>query len=297
MVPRITAPHLALAAAIIGIWGSNFVVVKWGLDRLPPLALCTWRVFLSFFPACFLLRPPAARWRLMIVFGSLMGVGQFGLLTIALQGQISPGLASVVVQTQAFFNVPLAAVVLGEHIKGAQVVGSLLGATGLGIIALNGGAAATGLGIMLVLLSALSWAVCNLLLKRSGFGGDLVSFMSWSSLFATIPLAGISLLTEGAEPLTSPLVRPSLDAWLIIAWQAYANNLFGYAVWNGLIRSYTLGRIGPLTLLVPVVAIALSSLLLGEDLTGWKLAAAAFIIAGVAAPYASGLGFRRRRPS
>jgi O-acetylserine/cysteine efflux transporter len=293
MSSRITAPHLALAAVVIGIWGSNFVVVKWGLDRLPPLALCTWRVLLSFMPACFLLPPPATHWRLMVAFGSLMGVGQFGLLTVAIQGQISPGLASVVVQAQAFFNVALAAVVLREHIKGTQVLGCILGATGLGLIALKGGTGASGPGLVLVLLSALSWAVCNLLLKRSGFSGDLAGFITWSSLFATIPLAGLSLLTEGAEALVSPLSEPSSDVWLILAWQAYANNLFGYVVWNGLIRHYSLGRIGPLTLLIPVVGIGTSAILLGEELTGWKLAAAGFIIAGVAAPYASGSALRR----
>lgn len=261
------------------------MVMKWGLDRLPPLTLCTWRVFLSFFPACLLLSPPKAQWRLLLIVGGLMGVGQFGLLAIALQGQISPGLASVVVQTQAFFNVALAAVVLRERIEGAQVLGCLLAACGLAIIALKGGTTATTLGIALVLLSALSWAVCNLLMKRSGFSGDFVGFIAWSSLFATIPLAGLSLLTEGPTALLSPFLRPSLDVWLILAWQAYANNLFGYAVWNGLIRNYGLARIGPLTLLVPVIAIALSALLLGEELADWKLLAAGFIIAGVAAPY------------
>jgi O-acetylserine/cysteine efflux transporter len=295
MVPRISAPHLALAAAVIGIWGSNFVVVRWGLDRLPPLALCTWRVFLSFAPACLLLRPPATQWRLLITVGVIMGVGQFGLLSIALQGHISPGLASVAVQTQAFFNVALAAIVLREQVKRVQVLGCLLAATGLLIIAIYGGTAATASGIVLVLLSALSWAVCNLLIKRSGFSGDLVSFITWSSLCATIPLASLSLLTEGGAALLSPVSQPNLEVWLILAWQAYANNLFGYAVWNGLIRSYSLAQIGPMTLLVPVVAIALSALLLHEELTAWKLAAAAFIIAGVAAPYASSFRPNSRR--
>jgi O-acetylserine/cysteine efflux transporter len=223
-----------------------------------------------------------------------MGVGQFGLLTIAIQSQISPGLASVVVQTQAFFTVALAAVVLREHITGMQVLGCILGAAGLGVVALNAGTAATGLGLVLVLMSALSWSICSLLLKRSGFSGDLAGFITWSSLFATIPLAGLSLLTEGAEALISPLSHPSLDVWLILGWQAYANNLFGYVVWNSLIRNYTLGRIGPLTLLIPVVGIGMSAMLLGEELAAWKVAAAGLIIAGVAAPYVSGFGALRR---
>jgi O-acetylserine/cysteine efflux transporter len=224
-----------------------------------------------------------------------MGVGQFGLLTVALQGHISPGLASIVVQTAAFFNVALAAILLREQIHCSQVLGCALAAAGLVVIAINGGTAATALGVVLVLLAALSFAVCNLLVKRSGFSGDLVAFITWSSLYATLPLACLSLLTEGSAALLSPVFQPNLELWLILAWQAYANNLFGYAVWNGLIRTYSLARIGPMTLLVPVVAIALSALLLDEELTAWKLVAAAFVIAGVAAPYASGFGALRRR--
>jgi O-acetylserine/cysteine efflux transporter len=181
-----------------------------------------------------------------------MGVGQFGLLSIALQGHISPGLASVVVQTAAFFNVALAALLLREQIKRVQVQGCVLAGFGLVIIALNGGTAATEFGILLVLLTALSFAICNVLLKHSGFSGDLVGFITWSSLFATIPLAGLSLLIEGAEALMLPVSQPSVVLWL----------------------------------------------LLGEELTEWKLVAAGFIISGLAAPYASGVGaLRRRRPT
>jgi O-acetylserine/cysteine efflux transporter len=286
MAGRMTTPHLVLAASVIGIWASNFVVVKWGLDRLPPLTLCTWRFLLSFFPICLLVPPPKDHWRLSMAFGAITGVGQFGLICIAMSGPITPGLASVVVQTQAFFNVALAAVVLREHVRIGQVLGCLLGAAGLAVIASNGGDSVTGLGLLLALLSALSWAVCNVLLKRSAFSGDLVAFLVWSSLFAVLPLTVLALLVDGAEALASPVTRPDPYLWLIIGWQAYANTIFGYGVWSELIRSYSLSRIGPLTLLVPVIAMALAALILGEALTAWKLAAAAFIVLGVSAPYA-----------
>lgn len=295
MATRITTVHLTLAITVVGIWGANFIVMKWGLNRLPPLTFCTWRFLLSFFPACLFLPAPRGHWRLLIAFGTLTGLGQFGLLCLAMQSLISPGLASVVVQTQAFFNVGLAAVLLKEDIKGAQVMGCLVAGAGLVIIALHGGTSATGAGILLVLLAALSWAFCNVLVRRSGYDGDLVAFMVWASLFATMPLAGLALIFEGAGPLALPLSRPEPDIWLIIAWQAYANTIFGYAVWNGLIRSYTLSRIAPLTLLVPVVAMALAAVLLGEKLESWKAAAAVLILLGIAAPYAADILVRLRR--
>lgn len=296
MTRPMTKPHLLLAAAVIGIWASNFVVVKWGLDRLPPLTLCTWRFVLSFFPLCLLVPPPKDHWRLSVTFGAIGGVGQFGLVCIAMSGPIEPGLASVVVQTQAFFNVALGALVLRERVGTGQVLGCVLGAAGLSVIAFDGSASATLLGLALTLASAFSWAVCNMLLKRSGFSGNLVAFLVWSSLFAALPLALLSLLVDGADALASPFTRPDLYVWLILGWQAYANTILGYSVWSELIRSYSLSRIGPLTLLVPVIAMALAAMLLGEALTIRKLAAAALILLGVSAPFAiERVAGRRRR--
>jgi O-acetylserine/cysteine efflux transporter len=296
MNQRMSGRHSALALAVIVIWGSNFVVMKWGLDRLPPLALCAWRFFLSFVPACFFLPAPVGRWRLLVAFGVLTGLGQFGLLCIAMRGFISPGLASIVVQTQAFFTVGLAAFLLRETVRPGPIIGCVIAAAGLGIIALNAGTSATLSGVVLVLLAAFSWALCNVLIKASGYSGDLIAFIVWSSLFAALALTVLSLVFEGAEALVSPVMRPDPTVWLIFVWQAYANTIFGYAVWNSLIRRYTLSRIGPLTLLVPIVAMGFAALLIGEKLYGWKLLAAFLIISGVAAPMLIGFWKKDRPP-
>jgi O-acetylserine/cysteine efflux transporter len=75
---------------------------------------------------------------------------------------------------------------------------------------------------------------------------------------------------------------------------SYANTIFGYAAWNTLIRKYSLSRIGPLTLLVPIVAMAFAALLIGEKLQSWKLLAGVLIISGVAAPFLVGLWKKER---
>jgi O-acetylserine/cysteine efflux transporter len=278
-------PHQALATTVIFIWASNFVVMRWGLDLLPPLALCAWRFALSFFPACLVLRPPKGRWRLTLAFGMLTGLGQFGLLCIAMRSHISPGLASIVVQTQAFFNIALAAVILGEKIKPGQIAGSIVSATGLIVIIASGDASATIFGIVLVLGAALSWALSNVILRACRYNEDFVALMVWSSLFGAIPLILCSLAFEGSAAILEPLSGPSVAIWLIILWQAFANSIFGYAVWNSLIYRYSLSIISPLTLLVPVLAMALAVIFVDEKLESWKLAAAALIVAGVATPY------------
>lgn len=285
MTPRIPATQLALAGLVILIWGSNFIVVKWGLDRMEPLALCAWRFLFSFVPACLILRPPLGHMRLVMAFGILTGLGQFGLLFIAMEHFISPAMASVVVQAQAFFNVAMAGVVLKEGIRPSQIIGCVVAAAGLVIIGLFGGASATIVGVVLTLGAALSWAVSNVIVRKCDYRGDLLTFMVWTSLYATIPLSLLSLLLEGPTALLIPITHFDWGLAALIAWQAYANTVFSYAVWNALVRRYSLSRIAPLTLLIPVITVALAVVLLDEQLAGWKLVSAALIIIGVGLPY------------
>lgn len=245
-----------LALSIVLIWASNFVALRWGLDQMSPLALCFWRFLLSFFPACLFVRIPRVSWKLAIGFGVLTGLGQFGALAAAIQGHISAGLASALVQIQAVINVALAGLVLHERVTRAQIVGCLLSLVGLGIFMVRPEANAKPLGVLLVVTAAVSWATCNVLIKADGYRGHLLQFLVWTSPIAMLSLGALELLIDGPRQMLTPLTHPTVSLWTIIAWQAFANTLYGYAVWNFLIRRYSLGRIGPLTLLVPIVAMA-----------------------------------------
>ena len=281
---RMSGQHRLLALSIVLIWASNFVALRWGLDRMSPLALCFWRFLLSFFPACLFVRIPTVNWKLAVGFGVLTGLGQFGALAAAIQGHISAGLASALVQVQAVINVALAGLILHERVTRAQIAGCLLSFVGLGIFMVRPDANATALGVILVVIAAVSWAVCNVLVKAGGYRGDLLQFLVWTSPIAMISLGVLEYSIDGPQQMMIPLIRPTPGLWAIIAWQAFANTLYGYAVWNFLIRRYSLGRIGPLTLLVPIVAMALTALLLGERVTALQLLAALTILSGVAVP-------------
>src|SRR5688572_29713837 len=94
--------HLLLALAVMAVWGTNFVVIKWGLEDFPPLTFAALRFTFAVLPAVFFLKRPAVRWRNLALYGVAIGVGQFGVLYLAMTQWISPGLASLVVQVQAF---------------------------------------------------------------------------------------------------------------------------------------------------------------------------------------------------
>ena len=82
--------------------GVNFVVIKWGVHDLPPLLLGGLRFVLAALPAGWLIARPALPWRYVLAYGLSMGVGQFGLLFSAMAYGMPAGLASVVLQAQAF---------------------------------------------------------------------------------------------------------------------------------------------------------------------------------------------------
>lgn len=275
------ATHLLLALATVAIWGTNFVVIKWGLAELPPLAMAALRFTLAALPLVFFLpRPAIAGWRIA-AFGLTVGVGQFGLLYVAMRADISPGLASLAIQTQVFFTIGLAVLWRGERFRPAQALGLALAVAGMAVIALHLDAHVTARGLGLVLLAAFSWALGNLVAQSSGKVPAL-AFVAWSSLFAVPPLVGLSFAVEGVQPVLQAVRQASLGAWGVVLWQALGNALFGYGVWSWLLARHPAASITPMALLVPVFGMGASALALGESLPAWKLGAAGLVMAGLA---------------
>ncbi|MDP3253310.1 MAG: EamA family transporter [Hydrogenophaga sp.] len=272
--------HLLLALSVVFIWGTNFVVIRWGLDGMPPLWLATLRLALSSLPWLLFIPRPTAPWRKLALFGLLLGVGQFGLLFLAMRRDISPGLASLVIQSQVFFTLGLSLLFLGERVRGYQVAGLLLAIGGLGMIALNLDATVTLLGVCMVLGVAFFWACANLLVKSLG-PVNMLHFMVWSSLLGLPPLLALAWLVEGPQALEAGVQHASAMVWASVLWQALGNTLFGYGVWNWLLARHPASTVSPLGLMVPIVGMATSALTLGEPLPLWKLGAAALVLCGL----------------
>ena len=274
--------HLLLALAVVFVWGTNFVVIRWGLDGgMPPFLFATLRFALSALPWMLFMPRPAVPWRKLAAFGVLLGVGQFGLLYLAIRGHISPGLASLVIQLQVFFTIGLSLVLLKERVRGFQVLGLLMALGGLALIALNLGAQVTGLGLGLVLAAAFFWACANLVAKSAG-RVNMLHFVVWSSAFAVPPLLALSLLLEGPSAMGHALQAASAATWGTVLWQALGNSLFGYGAWNWLLSRHPAATVTPMALLVPLFGMGASALLLGEAMPGWKLGACALVLGGLA---------------
>jgi len=274
-------PHILLALAVVAVWGTNFVVIRWGLDGLPPLLFATLRFAASALPWLLFVPRPRVRWQTQAAFGVLLGVGQFGLLFLAIQGHISPGLASLVVQMQVFFTIGLSLWLMGERVRPYQLLGLLLAVSGLGIIGLHLDASVTLAGVALVLCAGFCWACANLVVKQAG-QVNMLHFMVWSSVYAVPPLLLLSLWTEGPAAIGTALSNAGPIIWASVLWQAVGNTLFGYGAWNWLLARHPAAAVTPMALLVPVFGMGSSALMLGEALPGWKLGACALVLAGLA---------------
>lgn len=273
--------HFLLALSVVAIWGSNFVVIRWGLNAFPPLLFAALRFTFAAIPAVFLLPRPQVSWRNLAAYGALVGVGQFGLLYLAMRSQISPGLASLVIQTQVFFTLLLAMRLSGERVQGFQWLSLAMAAAGIGVIASHTDGSTTVLGLAMVLLAAFRWSSGNIVGKRAG-AVNMLAYVVWSSVFAAPPLYALSLVVEGPAQMGDALRHAGLGAWGAVLWQSVGNTLFGYGAWSFLLSRYPAATIVPMALLVPVFGMSCSALLLGEGLPPWKLAAAALVISGLA---------------
>jgi O-acetylserine/cysteine efflux transporter len=273
--------HFLLALGVVAVWGTNFVVIKLALGHLPPLLFAALRFTLALFPALVFLPRPRVGWRNLAHYGVLIGVGQFGLLYLAINGHISPGIASLVVQTQVFFTIGLSMRMSGERVQGFQWFALLLATVGIATIGLHTDGSTTFLGLALVLGAALSWAGGNIAAKV-GKPDNMLAYVVWSSAYAAVPLFALSWVFEGSDAIASGLHAAGWATWAAVAWQSWGNSLFGYAAWGWLLARHPAATITPMALLVPVFGMCASAWWLGESLPAWKLIAAALVMGGLA---------------
>jgi len=276
--------HFLLALAVMAIWGTNFVVIAWGLESFPPLMFAALRFFFSAVPALFFIKRPATPWRYLAAYGVLLGAGQFGLLFLAMHGHITPGLASLIVQMQVIFTIALSVAMFRERVPAAALVGTTIAVAGLATVGAHLDATVTPLGLVLILCAAFCWAGANVTVKlaaRRGARFNMLAFIVWSSIFAVPALVLLSLAFEGSRAFAS-IPAASMGAWAAVAWQAVGNTLFCFAAWSWLLAKYDAAIVTPYALLIPVFGMGASALMLGEPMPPWKLVAGAMVMGGIA---------------
>jgi O-acetylserine/cysteine efflux transporter len=275
------------ALVVIVVWGLNFVVMKWGLATVSPLLLCALRFMAASLPFLLFVRPPKnLSWGLLAAYGLVQGVGQFGLLFTGMKLGMPAGMASVVLQTQAFITMLMAAALLGEKPQRWQWIGLTVAIAGLVLIgaAHGDGAADMSLaGFVLTVGAAAMWAGSNLLTRVAAKQGpyEPVSFIVWTSLFPIVPLLLLSWWIDGAAQMQQQLQGLGWRDAAVVAYLALLSTLLGYGLWTRLLQRYAASTVAPLSLLVPVIGLLSAMLLLGELPTGLQWLGTAGVLLGM----------------
>ena len=250
-------------------------------ESLPPLLFAALRFTLVLVPAVFFLKEPKVPWCNLAIYGLAIGLGQFGLLFIAMDGMISPGLASLVIQMQVFFTIALSMIRTGERLKPYQLIAFALAIAGMGVIVAHNGKGATIMGLVLTLGAAASWALGQPGQQGSG-QGECAGLCGVGQPVLGAAALSFVLWREGWPAIVTGVSHAGWGTWAVILYQSAGNTMFGYGVWAWLLARYPAATVSPLSLLVPVVGFAASALILGEPLQGWKIGAGLLVLAGLA---------------
>lgn len=273
-----------LVLLVTAVWGFNFIVIKVGVAGVPPLFLAALRFIFSFFPAFLFVKRPKISWFLLAAYGLFLGVGEFGFLFTAIKLGAPSGLSSIILQSQAFFTVLLAATILKEKIRLRSISGMLISGIGVLLIAVsehNTGTAGFTSGLLImVLAAAFFWAAANIIAQKMP-KTDGLSLVVWSSLFSPVPLLILSFIFEGTAAITSSLKGLQPVSAGALAYLVLLSTLFGYGVWNQIIIRYGAGRVAPFSLLVPVFGIASSTFILHERISVWGALASVLVLLGL----------------
>lgn len=282
-----TAKDYLAALCVIVIWGTNFVAMKFGLLDFTPFQLGAGRYLAAALPLLLVMRRPAMDLRWIVLYGLCQGLGQFGLVFIALKVGMTASLASVLMQTQVFFTALLGFVFLHEPLAPQQKFSLALGTLALSCFGLGVQAGtSTGVtwaGLLLNLGGASMWAASNIVARKAqqtsqaGPGYDPVAFVVWSS---AVPIVPFMLLSWAFDPAWhwARLSEVGVLGWGSVLYLGWFATVIGYALWTGLLKRHPANQVAPLSLGVPVVGLTAGALVLHEVISAWQWAGIALTL-------------------
>jgi O-acetylserine/cysteine efflux transporter len=132
------------------------------------------------------------------------------------------------------------------------------------------------------------WACSNIIARiasekteAKGEKLDMLSLVVWSSLIPPIPVLGVALIIDTPQTLMNAILNLNGMSIFAILYLAFASTLFGYGAWNVLISKYPMGKISPLSLLVPITGLLTARIVLFEELSKMQWVGAIIILIGL----------------
>ncbi len=278
---------LALLLLVMFLWALCFPLISIGLTTVPPLYFAALRAFVagvSLLVLVLILRRPFPRharvW--LKVVGVGLGTTSLGFGGMFLAGGIvSPGIATVLTNSQPLIAAVLAYFVLGERLDPRIRNGLSLGFAGIILTAFSslGSQSATNalLGSVYILLAALGVAVGNVLLKSLADEIDPLVAVGCQLVIGAFPLLSLALVFE--SPLNIVWSFSFTVDLLVLS-------LFGTALtsvlWFSLMHCNKLTRLNTFTFLTPVFALMIGAIFFNERLGWLEIGGILFILGSIA---------------
>jgi drug/metabolite transporter (DMT)-like permease len=278
---RVDARDWLLLGLLSVLWGGSFFFNGVALKELPPLTLVFLRVALAalmLLPLLSIYRMSFPRgvdgWKPYAAVALFNNVLPFSLIVTG-QTFVSSGLASILNATTPLFTVVVMALAGEERLFARRVAGVIAGL--IGVIILRGGVvvemAGQGIGILLCLAAALSYGVAALLARRQLAGSPPLASATFQLLSSSVMMSVVAGIVD--RPWTLPM--PGVTTWLAVLGLAALSTALAYLVFFQILQRSGATNVMLVTLLIPVTAILLGSLGLGEAISMREIAGAAVI--------------------
>jgi len=271
-------------------WGCSFLFNALGLQGFPPLTLVFLRLLvaaLAMWAVVALLRLPVPRgariWWLLIGMALLNNVVPFSLIVWG-QTRIDSGLASILNASTPLWTVIVAHLTTtNEKLTANRLLGSVVGIAGVAVMLGAGGIDFSGDGMvwgeLAVLGGALSYAFSTIVARRMAGTGAPLSLASGQVAVAAVIMLPATLILD--QPWTLP--APGSDALLAVLGIGLISTALAYWLYFMIMQRAGATNVVLVTLLIPVTALLLGSLILGEALEPRQLLGMALIGCGLIA--------------
>jgi O-acetylserine/cysteine efflux transporter len=268
---------------LVVVWGSSFPMIKVGLDHTPPLLFAGLRTLLG--GACVAVaavfwegRPYLGRGALGVVaIAAALNVVLFiGFQTLAVM-YLPSGSAAVLIYLQPILTGFLAWAFLGEELTARKALGLGLGFAG--VVAVSSGSLSGTLpfvGVLMGVLSALSWSLGTVYFKREQGRGSMLWFVAAMFLAGGVVLTAIGLAVEPWSGISWNAEFAASLAYISLAGVGLA-----WILWLTLVSAGEASRVSAYIFFVPLVSVALGAAFLGEELSYSLVLGAVLVVCGI----------------
>jgi drug/metabolite transporter (DMT)-like permease len=278
---RIDARDWSLLGLLSILWGGSFFFNGLVLKQLPPLTVVFLRVAIAaliLLPLLFVYRIRLPKglsgWRPFFAIGFLNNVLPFSLIVIG-QTYIPSGLASILNATTPLFTVVVMAIAGEEKLLLRRIAGVVAGLIGVIILHGDGFGFETGqsIGILLCLAAAFSYGLSALLARKVLSNSPPLGTATFQMLASAAMMTVVAGLVE--RPWQLPM--PDAVTWLAVIGLAALSTALAYIVFFQILRRSGATNVMLVTLLIPVTAILLGYLVLGESISSREISGALVI--------------------